>query len=291
MDHFAKLPEGCISEIVSFTSPADASALSVISKRFKSATESDTVWGKFLPSDIDEIISKSSTPFDFPHTKKELYMFLSHSHILLDGGKLGLFLDKRTGKKCFIVAASALDFTERNDSNRMYMAQELIRSRKTDVAVLNSMQDNMFDIFGRISSEKLSKETHYSSYLVFKLWPKHGYINHSFRGVSRFVDNEGRNVAQGRASHLIFHEEGDRVWPYNVGVPVSRDDGWLEVEIGTFFNIGGNRGDVESCVFSVTLPFGLFLVVGGIEFRPEIIFGGMIDWGFSEEFFEEKANF
>ncbi|CAH9085084.1 unnamed protein product [Cuscuta epithymum] len=129
MDHFAKLPEGCISEIVSFTSPADASALSVISKRFKSATESDTVWGKFLPSDIDEIISKSSTPFDFPHTKKELYMFLSHSHILLDGGKLGLFLDKRTGKKCFIVAASALDFTERNDSNRMYMAQELIRSR------------------------------------------------------------------------------------------------------------------------------------------------------------------
>ncbi|CAH9129751.1 unnamed protein product [Cuscuta epithymum] len=88
------------------------------------------------------------------------------------------------------------------------MAQELIRSRETDVAVLNSMDNNMFDIFGRISSEKLSKETQYSSYLVFKLWSKHGYINHSFRGVSRFVDNEGRNVAQGRASHLIFHEDG-----------------------------------------------------------------------------------
>ncbi|CAH9080228.1 unnamed protein product [Cuscuta europaea] len=136
MEHFAKLPEGCISEIVSFTSPADASALSVISKCFKSATESDTVWKKFLPSDIDEIVSKSPAPFDLPPTKKELYMFLSHSHILLAGGKLGFSLDKRTGKKCFRVAGSELVFTQRNHSNSMYTEPELLCSRLFTAHVL-----------------------------------------------------------------------------------------------------------------------------------------------------------
>ncbi|CAH9080225.1 unnamed protein product [Cuscuta europaea] len=144
MDHFAKLPEGRISEIVSFTSPADASALFVISKRFKSATESDTVWKKFLPSDIDDIISKSSTPPVLPTTKKELYMFLSHSHILLDGGKVGFLLDKRTGKKCFVVAASELVFTNMNESNHMYMVQRLIGSRFFDVLLLLIPTYNLF---------------------------------------------------------------------------------------------------------------------------------------------------
>ncbi|CAH9080223.1 unnamed protein product [Cuscuta europaea] len=281
MDDFTMLPEGCISEIVSFTSPADASALSVISKRFKSATESDTVWKKFLPSDIDEIVSKSSAPFDLPPTKKELYMFLSHSHIFLDGGKLGLFLDKRTGKKCFRVAASELVFTHRNVTNRMYTEPELLCSRHSDVAVIKS-HDREYDIYGRMSSEKLSEETRYSSYLVFKLSApsaEHVYITLSFWGVCRFVDNEDKDVAEMRSRF------------YNFGFPVVRDDGWLEVEIGTFFNAGGNRGDVESCLFNVVTGYGRFLTVRGLEIRPEIIFGGMSDWGFSKEFLEVKADF
>lgn len=87
MDHFAKLPGDCISEIISFTSPVDASVFSVISKRFKSESESDTVWNKFLPSDIQDVISRSSSPLEFP-TKRDLYLSLSNSRILLDGGKL-----------------------------------------------------------------------------------------------------------------------------------------------------------------------------------------------------------
>ncbi|CAH9129754.1 unnamed protein product [Cuscuta epithymum] len=254
MDLFAKLPEGCIAEIVSFTSPADASALSVISKRFKSATESDTVWKKFLPPDIDEIVSKSSIPYYLAPTKKDLYAFLSHSHILLDGGKLGFFLDKSSGKKCFIVPPSELVFPAKNYSDIPIMVQELKFSRSIDVAVLNSMDGSMFYIFGRISSEKLSEETHYSSYLVCKRSPKHSYLNTSFSVRCRFVDNEGRVVGVSEGKEFR--------------VPVCRDDGWLEVEIGTFFNAGGNHNNVESCVSSLSLRLGQSLIVRGIEFRP-----------------------
>nr|GMD75935.1 F-box protein At2g02240-like [Ipomoea batatas] len=37
-----QLPDDCISEIVSFTSPVDAAVFSAISKRFKASSESDS---------------------------------------------------------------------------------------------------------------------------------------------------------------------------------------------------------------------------------------------------------
>ncbi|CAH9085076.1 unnamed protein product [Cuscuta epithymum] len=161
----------------------------------------------------------------------------------------------------------------------MYMEQELICSRRRGVAVVKTMDGRKFDIFGRISSEKLSKETHYSTYLVHRLSPKHGHCDLSFKGVCRFVDNEGRDEAE------------SRVWPYYVPSTVSRDDGWLETKIGSFFNVGGNLGDVEPCLFSVMLQCHRFLSVLGLEFRAGTTSGGMADWGFCEEFLEEKAKF
>ncbi|XP_019229352.1 PREDICTED: F-box protein SKIP3-like isoform X2 [Nicotiana attenuata] len=87
MDYFRLLPEGCISEIISFTSPKDAATSSAISRGFKSAAESDVVWGKFLPSDYQHIISRSNSLLVSP-SKKELYFSLCDSPILTDGGKL-----------------------------------------------------------------------------------------------------------------------------------------------------------------------------------------------------------
>ncbi|GAA0161210.1 hypothetical protein LIER_17575 [Lithospermum erythrorhizon] len=52
------LPEDCISEIISWTSPLDAAKLCVTSKAFKAAADSDTVWKTFLPSDYQDIISR-----------------------------------------------------------------------------------------------------------------------------------------------------------------------------------------------------------------------------------------
>nr|AEJ72554.1 putative vacuolar protein sorting [Malus domestica] len=43
------LPEGCIANVVSLTTPPDACRFSAVSRSFMSATESNAVWDKFLP--------------------------------------------------------------------------------------------------------------------------------------------------------------------------------------------------------------------------------------------------
>lgn len=87
MDSFRLMPEGCISAIISLTSPKDAAQSSAVSQTFMSAAESDVVWESFLPSDYEDIVSTSDSPMDFP-SKKQLYFSLCNSPILLDGGKL-----------------------------------------------------------------------------------------------------------------------------------------------------------------------------------------------------------
>lgn len=87
MDRLSTLPEECLSEILRRTSPEDASRAAVVSKGLKSAADSDTVWDKFLPSDLPEIVSKSVSPVVYA-TKKELYFSLCRSPILIDAGKL-----------------------------------------------------------------------------------------------------------------------------------------------------------------------------------------------------------
>ncbi|XP_019162108.1 PREDICTED: F-box protein SKIP3-like [Ipomoea nil] len=136
MDFFASLPEGFISDIISLTSAVDAARLSVISKVFKAAAEPDSVWGRFLLQDLNDILLRSRSPVVFSN-KKELYFTLCNSPILLndgsklvrrpfselyftlcnspillnDGSKLSFSLDKRSGKKCFMIAARELDIT------------------------------------------------------------------------------------------------------------------------------------------------------------------------------------
>ncbi|XP_058092558.1 F-box protein PP2-B10-like [Magnolia sinica] len=83
---FSRLPEGCISHILSYTTPRDACRSSTLSHTFKFASESDTVWEKFLPSDCSEILSKSVNPVEFS-SKKELYFRLCDP-ILINGGKM-----------------------------------------------------------------------------------------------------------------------------------------------------------------------------------------------------------
>lgn len=87
MDRLSTLPEECLSEILRRTSPEDASRAAVVSKGLRSAADSDTVWDKFLPSDLLEIVSKSVSPVVYA-TKKELYFSLCRSPILIDAGKL-----------------------------------------------------------------------------------------------------------------------------------------------------------------------------------------------------------
>ena len=94
MTEFEELSEGCISAILSRTTPADAGRFSVVSKTFLSAADSDAVWNQFLPSDshfIDSIISHSPSLANAP-TKKALYLALSDRPIIIDNDQKVFFL-------------------------------------------------------------------------------------------------------------------------------------------------------------------------------------------------------
>lgn len=80
---FDGLPEDCISNIISFTSPRDACVAASVSKTFESAVNSDNVWEKFLPPDYSSLIPPSRV---FA-SKKDLYLALCHNPVLIEDGK------------------------------------------------------------------------------------------------------------------------------------------------------------------------------------------------------------
>ncbi|KAG5531265.1 hypothetical protein RHGRI_026020 [Rhododendron griersonianum] len=131
MDNFSVLPEGCISLILSMTSPRDACRWSAISSGFDAAANSDSVWEKFLPSDYRQIISRSVSPVVFS-TKKQLYFSLCDSPLLLDSGKLSFALDRESGKKCYTLPAWEVDIAWKDDS-RYWKWISLPESRRNGV--------------------------------------------------------------------------------------------------------------------------------------------------------------
>ncbi|XP_044481116.1 F-box protein At2g02240-like [Mangifera indica] len=133
------LPEGSIADIISRTTPRDACRLALFSKIFRSAAESDVVWERFLPPDYQTIISKSSPwppssllcllstsslpglpctfpllglPYRFPllslPSKKSLFLSLCDQPIFIDDGKNAFFLDKQSGKICYMISSRTL---------------------------------------------------------------------------------------------------------------------------------------------------------------------------------------
>nr|UJT66247.1 F-box protein PP2-B10-like protein [Nicotiana plumbaginifolia] len=261
MDYFRLLPEGCISEIISFTSPKDAASSSAISRGFKSAAESDVVWEKFLPSDYQHIISRSNSLLVSP-SKKELYFSLCDSPILTDDGKLSFSLDKKTGKKCFMVAARELVISW-GDTPHYWKWSSHPDSRFSEVANLRFVC--WLDMRGKIESRILSKRTKYAVYLVFKL--ADGFYGlETANAFVRFVGCESNNEAEERASVVsLSRREGP-----SEKQSKRRVDGWMEIEMGNFFNDAGEDGDVEARLMEIRRLFAKGgLIVQGMEFRPE----------------------
>ncbi|KAM7488530.1 hypothetical protein LguiB_026014 [Lonicera macranthoides] len=270
MGWFVELPEDCISNIISRTSPRDACRACSISLGFKSAADSDIVWEQFLPSDYPEILSGSAAPVVFS-TKKELYVRLSHSHLLLDGGKMSFSLDKESGKKCYMVGARQLSF-ESTDNAQLWNWKSSPDSRFSEVAELLNVNWRV-NILGKFHTRLLSQKTTYVAYFVFT-FPKgiiHGresactsirYLNKrenvTYKAAIHTSTTRIPTCRSGRQSHQSLHRLGQR----------RRKDGWMEIEMGQFFNDYGVDGEVEMRFSGFQFEkFGL--IVEGIEFRPK----------------------
>ncbi|RXH82539.1 hypothetical protein DVH24_036880 [Malus domestica] len=299
------LPEGCIATVVSLTTPRDAGTLSSVSRSFRSAAESDTVWDRFLPPDIHTILSSSSpsmsvhpphvSPSSASKTKKELYLALCDNPVLIEQGKLSFSLDRWSGKKCYMIAARALSIVW-GDTPQYWEWISLPDSRFEEVAKL--MCVCWLEIRGKIETRMLSPATLYKAYLVFK--PTTGAYGFDQQPVEVTVGLIGEeptkhevflNAQRGLGSQgPSFPLAGPlRISVFNrryiVGVqdfqlreikvneaqyPKERNDGWLEIEMGEFFCEGGEGGELEmACLEVRRIHWKGGLLFQGIEIRPK----------------------
>ncbi|KAK9192749.1 hypothetical protein WN944_003442 [Citrus x changshan-huyou] len=283
------LPEGCIANVISFTTPRDACRLSSVSTVFKSAAESDAVWERFLPPDYPSLLSdaasssSSSSSLHFS-SKKELYFSLCHNPILIDEGKKSFSLDKQSGKKCYMISARDLLIVW-GDTPTYWRWTSVPEARFPEVAELICVC--WLEIRCKINTRSLSPRTLYAAYLVYK--PTAGSYGFEYQPIDVSVGVVG-SESQTRTVYLDA-ERGQRKryqYPRRIGLfnrsrrqasmpkendgcyPKERDDEWLEIELGDFLNKEDEDGELEMSVLEVAAgDWKGGLIIQGIEIRPK----------------------
>ncbi|XP_058780634.1 F-box protein PP2-B11-like [Vicia villosa] len=276
MAEFQILPEACIASIISHTTPIDACRLSLVSKTFRSAADSDTVWNKFLQSDtgfMDHVIKHALTPANI-RTKKALYMFLcdgptiihhrlkvfllftiyfyaNYYFLKMESFEIQSFqLVRKNAKRIFMLSAAYLNSFWSFPQEYVEWTYTLPGSRFLEVAKLNVCK---LQIHGEINMYSLSPNTWYEVYVVFKkcgVWV----------------------VEQSRVSFLVsvqvgYNVSGDKNMEWQR--PSVRSDGWLETKMGKFFNLSKTYDNVYLHVLRIIgLNFSRRLYLEGIEVRP-----------------------
>ncbi|KAG8369093.1 hypothetical protein BUALT_Bualt15G0114300 [Buddleja alternifolia] len=270
----SRLPEDCVSRVLSLTSPKDACRMLVVSTEFRIPAESNVVWDKFVPSDI-----VSSTTLKFS-SKKELFFILSNS-ILIDGGYKAFALEKSTGRKSYILSARNLSILHSDDINWTWKC--IKESRFHEVAELITV--NRLEIQGRIRTKTLSPNTNYGAYLLFKI------SDHAFGLDSipcEISVTVGERILTNNTAYLrdpddkkhqlegLFYRNRAQLMKERVNkgderIAQKREDGWLEMELGEFF-VGDDEISEEEITMSLMEVKGNQLkgglIVEGIEVRP-----------------------
>ncbi|GKV46131.1 hypothetical protein SLEP1_g53138 [Rubroshorea leprosula] len=118
-----------------------------------------------------------------------------------------------------------------------------------------------FEITGRIDSCNLSLMTCYNALLVFKLVANaEGFENKPIEATPRLG---GTQVSK----RIVYVMDSGDVVQNGDQYPKVRGDGWLEVELGEFFN-GGGLEELEIHIFSHDGYSVGGLYVQGIDIRP-----------------------
>ncbi|KAK7269090.1 hypothetical protein RIF29_21806 [Crotalaria pallida] len=263
------LPEGCIANILSRTTPEDACRLSLVSKTFYSASLSDAVWGSFLPHDYLSIISRSdsgSSLLSNSPSLKSLYLALSDRPIIIDNATKSFQLDRKSGKKCFMLASRALSIVW-GDTPQYWNWKTLPESRFPEVAEL--LDVCYLEICGAINPNDLSPNTQYAAYLVFKMVNGHGFNRRPVELSIHTFDDQMCTRSVCLDTNLDESQLHSSL--HGLQHPDVRSDGWLEIEIGEFFNSGLEDDEVGMNIEETKGGhWKRGLVIEGIEVRPKV---------------------
>ncbi|KAJ3691109.1 hypothetical protein LUZ61_020273 [Rhynchospora tenuis] len=244
------LPEDCIAHVISFTSPRYACILSLVSSSFRSAADSDAIWERFLPSDYASLLSRAVEPVQYA-SKKELYMRLCDCPVQIDGGKLSFGLKKSTGAKCITIAVCEMDMPGYEDK-KYWKLISLSNSRFPKAAKLTYHISNRHtQISGRIDSKVLSSQT-----IGLTECRKRVFLR------------PPRNPTEISKSTYVC-VSGGKNYILDVKWSKKRIDGWMEVELGHFYNENWEDREVEIRLRVIRgyMPAGIVFL--GIELRPK----------------------
>ncbi|XVF65109.1 hypothetical protein PTKIN_Ptkin09bG0220300 [Pterospermum kingtungense] len=260
MDFTKLLPEECMCLIISLTSPRDACRSALVSPALRSVADSDAVWERFLPTDYEEIISNSSSPSLLSLEKKDLYVYLSFHPILVENGTMSFQLEKESGKKCYMLGARALSVIW-GDTPEYWKWISLSESRFSQVPKLRLVW--WLEVKGEIETRILSSRTNYAAYFVFKLsMNRYGFSEGT---VDLQVNVDGVEAGEVRSVFLDPPEDEPQQ-------ALERGDGWMEIEMGEFFNECGDDGTLEFSLWEVDTGYSKGgLIIEGIEVRPKHI--------------------
>ncbi|KAF2947583.1 hypothetical protein DAI22_02g379601 [Oryza sativa Japonica Group] len=154
----ARLPEELLVEVLSLTGPRDAS---------RAAADSDAVWSRFLPRGLPRLarreLPRSPPP---PPSRKAHFLRLSAGPLLLPRKLMSMWLDREKGAKCYMLSARALQISW-GDSPQYWSWIPLADSRFKEGAELLSVC--WLEIRGKLPGKKLSQNTNYAAYLVYKI--------------------------------------------------------------------------------------------------------------------------
>ncbi|KAL5211645.1 hypothetical protein ABZP36_022492 [Zizania latifolia] len=255
----ARLPEELLSASISRTTPRDACRVAVVSRAFHTAADTDAVWASFVPHDLPPLADGELPPA--PLSKKELFLLLSAGPLLLSDRLMSMWLDKECGSKCYMLSARAL-YIVWGDTPRYWDWIPLTDSRFAEGAELKDVC--WLKIDGNIDTNMLSPNSTYVAYMVFKIADEFYGLKHPLQEAS--VSLGGRKSRR-KVSVLmqrcrqVPHEE-------NVTVPQRRADGWMELEMGEFFNEEGEDGEARFCLTEINGGnWKRGLIVQGIEIR------------------------
>ncbi|XP_019085974.1 PREDICTED: putative F-box protein PP2-B2 [Camelina sativa] len=257
---FNDLPEDCISHIISFTSPRDACVAASVSKTFASAVHSDSVWEKFLPPEYLSLVPQSQVSL----SKKELYFTLCHDPLLIEDGKKSFWLEKTSGKRCIMLSPNEMWITWVSSPQYFWRWISIPEARFEGVPELLNVC--WFEVRGRISTRYLSPMTRYSVYIVFKT--KNGCPGLGDVPVEVEVGLMGQESSQRLIYFVGPSDQRTEREMRDVMKPEKREDGWMEVELGEFFN-ETSCDEISATVLENKSPrWKRGLIIQGFEFRP-----------------------
>ncbi|CAO2151880.1 unnamed protein product [Urochloa humidicola] len=262
-----QLPPDVLLSVISraVEGPRDACVAATVSPAFRAAADSDTVWSRFLPADLAPLAYPAAP---LPRSKKELFLRLSGTHALLEDGLTSAWLDRETGAKCYMVAAWAMRiiWCHTPDYWRWIPRED---SRFPTCAELLAVC--WLDIAGTISSRMLSGDTRYAAYLVFKMADDSFGLDSPLQ-VASVIVGEDTSTHPVRLQSYAGDEENDATeQEAPPRLPLERPDGWMELELGDWYNHGGD--DTEVCASVKETTFGgnwkKGLIIQGLEIRPK----------------------